>query len=929
MLADISVGLGLMGRFVPAGSVLITWSVTPFAAVAARHRLRATVAAGVAGAMVGLLAGGTGVAASTAICAALGALVGVAQRRGWSLTRTLATGAATLWPLASIVVVGALAVLTSTRRLALLQVRNGWRGVAHILQRLQLDGFADTGDTVVSWLVTHWWLTAIVVLLATIEAAVSVAYLIARPVVHALERAAPVRHAEYVDDPRAPGPVPARLEAVSLQYRGTRRAALDHVTADVPEGRLVTVVGPNGSGKSTLGRVLAGLAPTTGRVERAGGPALGERGGTAMIFQRPEAQVLGMRVRDDVSWNGPRPAPAEVATLLGRVGLEGFEDHDTATLSGGQLQRLAVASALARNPRLIVSDESTAMVDRDGRAELMALYRRLAAGTTTVVHITHDPKEAALGDTTIALDAGRLSHAVAPTGTAARPRRETGLAAPRSYPDLPFPDAAPLAGAAIDLAGAGHAYDGGTPWARRALHPLDLHIDPGETVVIEGANGSGKSTLAWIIAGLVVPSEGAVTVGGERAHEARLVALSFQHARLQLQRTTVRDEVADAAQVSPAEADAMLATVGLDPHVFGARRIDDLSGGEQRRVALAGLLAQQRSVVILDEPFAGLDAAGSGALTAVLAQLRRRGATILVVTHDRGAIELMADRRVTLDAGRVVHDSAPKRVLPPLERPAGRRRRAFGMHLFRVLPSPGPLHRVGAATKLLALVAIGVVLAISPEWRTIAAVAAALAVGLFAGRVPWSARPRLPHWFGVALLVGLGVNFIAGGPPNVHVLGTTIGCGAAIDWLRATSIAAILVVAALLVSWTTPFADIPAALDALGRPARWLRLPVDEWVITTAIGMRSMPLMIEEVRTLFAARRLRATPAVHRGRSLLVAGARLLIAVTIVAARRARDFADALTARGRPAVRHQFRRLGRNDMLMVAVLGLALAGAFA
>jgi energy-coupling factor transport system ATP-binding protein len=927
ILADISVGLCLLGQFVPAGGVLVAWSVTPYAAVAARHRMRALLAAAATGAVVGLLAGGTGLAVNAVVCATLGALVGIGQRRGWTMARTLSVGAAVLWPAASAIAIGALAVLTSTRNLALAQVRNSWRGVANILRRFQLETIAHTGDTIVSWLITHWWLTVIVVLLIAIEGALAVTCAIAKPVVRALAHAAPLRPSHYVHDTRPASPVPVGLDDVSLRYDGAATPALDHLSIDVPEGRLVTVVGPNGSGKSTFGRVLAGLVPTAGRVDRAGAPGLGEPGGTAMIFQRPEAQVLGMRVRDDVAWSAPDSSAAAIDAALARVGLAGFDDRDTSTLSGGQLQRLAVASALAREPRLIVSDESTAMVDHEGRAELMALYRALATGTTTVVHITHDDEEAARGDVTITLDAGHVRAASEPVRTVPSTTHRGGDRDLASYADLGR--AAPRGRASVDLVGVGHVYDAGTPWAHRALHPLDLHIDPGTTVVIEGPNGCGKSTLAWIMAGLLVPSEGIAAVAGTNARSSAHAGLSFQHARLQLQHAHVREEITDAAAVSMAEADAALVAVGLDPAVFAARRIDSLSGGEQRRVAIACLLAQRRDLVVLDEPYAGLDTSGAEALTDVLAGLRRSGVTIVLVTHDHEGTEAIADRSIRLDSGRVVRDTALPPPAPQPIDPGERPPRAPGIHLFRVLPKAGPLHRVSAATKIAALVGIGVTLAISPEWRTIGAIAGALVVAMVVGRIPLGARPRLPRWFLIALLVGLGINFIAGGPPNVHVLGNTIGCGAALDWLRATSIAGILIVSALLVSWTTPFADVPGALAVLTRPAAWLRLPVDEWVTTATIGLRSLPLMMDEVRTLLAARRLRTPPRVNRPRSLLARGAYLLITIEIVGVRRAHDFADALTARGRLTVNAARARPGIRDLCLVVVFAIALVVAFA
>ena len=113
--------------------------------------------------------------------------------------------------------------------------------------------------------------------------------------------------------------------------------------------------------------MIAGGAISAGAVWRPGSAGLGQRNGTAVIEQRPETQVLGVRVADDVVWGSRNPSGTDIAALLDSVGLAGVEERDTATLSGGELQRLAIASALAREPQLLVSDESTAMVDAEGR----------------------------------------------------------------------------------------------------------------------------------------------------------------------------------------------------------------------------------------------------------------------------------------------------------------------------------------------------------------------------------------------------------------------------------------------------------------------------------------------------------------------------------------------------------------------------------
>ena len=138
-------------------------------------------------------------------------------------------------------------------------------------------------------------------------------------------------------------------------------------------GEHLAVTGANGSGKTTLMLVLAGREPTSGTVERPGAVGLGRLGGTAVIMQHPESQVLGTRVADDVVWGLPPGKTTDVHQLLAEVGLDGLAERDTGGLSGGELQRLAVAAALAREPSLLIADEVTSMVDQDGRDGLMSV----------------------------------------------------------------------------------------------------------------------------------------------------------------------------------------------------------------------------------------------------------------------------------------------------------------------------------------------------------------------------------------------------------------------------------------------------------------------------------------------------------------------------------------------------------------------------
>ena len=412
----------------------------------------------------------------------------------------------------------------------------------------------------------------------------------------------------------------------------------------IDPGELVAVVGPNGSGKSTLARILVGRAPSAGRVTRPGGPGLGRRHGSAIVFQRPEAQVLGVRVRDDVVW-GLDPAGVDVDAILEQVGLRGFADRETATLSGGELQRLAVGAALARAPRLLVSDESTSMIDPAGRDALTELLAGIAAaGDVAVVHVTHRRSECARAGRVLALQAGRVVPAPGPV--AARP---PAVPAPRRARPVPL----------LSLRHVGHEYGRGTPWAGRALTDVTLDLDSGDGVLVLGHNGSGKSTLAWILAGVLRPTEGTARMAGRPVEQCvGQVGLAVQHARLQLLRATVGADVAAAAGVDPVAAAAALASVGLDPARFAARRVDELSGGEMRRAALAGILAARPQAIVLDEPFAGLDEPGRDALGELLVELRASGGiTLVVVSHDDDLPDGLVDRVVQLERGRIVHDS--------------------------------------------------------------------------------------------------------------------------------------------------------------------------------------------------------------------------------------------------------------------------------
>ncbi len=220
----------------------------------------------------------------------------------------------------------------------------------------------------------------------------------------------------------------------------------------------------------------------------------------------------------------------------------------------------------------------------------------------------------------------------------------------------------------LDLKGIRFTYLPGTPVAREVLAGVDLELRRGETLCLMGRTGAGKSTLLQVMCGLLVPGAGEVRLDGNRIQDAGAgnrelrgaVGVLMQSPERQLFASTVGKDVAFGPRNLGVRGDELarrvrgaLTAVGLDPEAFGSRSPFSLSEGEMRRAALAGVLAMRPRYLLLDEPSSGLDAAGRSLLRGILADLRKDGAGILVVTHEWEEVEAVADRVAVLSGGRV------------------------------------------------------------------------------------------------------------------------------------------------------------------------------------------------------------------------------------------------------------------------------------
>ncbi len=553
---------------------------------------------------------------------------------------------------------------------------------------------------------------------------------------------------------------------VSFSYDGAV-SALDGVDLSIEDGEFFCILGGNGSGKSTFAKHLnALLQPDAGTVRINGMDASDPelvydiRSTAGMVFQNPDDQLVATLVEDDVAF-GPENLGVPSAQIAQRVrealkgvGLVGFERHETHALSGGQKQRVALAGVLAMEPRVLILDEASSMLDPRGRKGLMKACRALHDRGMTIVMITHFMEEAAEADRVAVFRAGRVAMLGTPEeiltradglmelnldmpascclGMALRAKgapvhaqvREADMVAEvaQAYADRSGEDTAGRPSASdsrvldnvssatdgtavsepvIEISHLSHSYslsarerrrwrkrsatagksnkqalwgnDPSSPWA---LRDVSLTVRRGEFLGLAGHTGSGKSTLVQHLNGLIRPQEGFVRALGldlsnkkDAAAVKAKVGVVFQYPERQLFAETVTQDVAFGPHnlgLPQAEVvhrvESSLARVGLDLATVGDKSPFELSGGQQRRVAFAGVLAMEPEVLVLDEPMAGLDPAARRDFLELIDRLHRDGLTVVMVSHSMDDLANCCDRIVVMNEGAVFAEGTPAQV---------------------------------------------------------------------------------------------------------------------------------------------------------------------------------------------------------------------------------------------------------------------------
>lgn len=492
----------------------------------------------------------------------------------------------------------------------------------------------------------------------------------------------------------------------SFSYHGDASPALRGVEVAAAPRTLTAVLGGSGSGKSTLGRLLGawllggrdGTLAGSLQLEVAGHPASSlplsftgapddpriDPGAWARhvgyVPQDAASMLSAVRgtVEEELAFSlENRGVPRidmvrTVADIARRTGLDGLLHRDPATLSGGELRRLAVGCAVVDGPGILVLDEPLESLDQAGIRTVMGLvHAELALGAAIVVLSQHADALTRAAERWLVLKDGEVTADGPPgrilQGTALA---ESGVVVSSREPEpsaaSTLPVAAAFAGttAALELADVAFGFGAGQPASEGSiiLAGVDLQVMPGEVVAVTGPNGAGKSTLLRLLNGLYRPLRGDVRVAGESIAGvptgvvARRLGLLFQHPHDQLfERTVLREVLFGLDRLfggeAPERARAALASVGLGasenahPH--------ELPASGQRLLALATVLARDPLVLALDEPTVALDAHGLKRLTAAVSAAAGRGAAVVMVTHDLGFAKAHAHRLLRLDGGRL------------------------------------------------------------------------------------------------------------------------------------------------------------------------------------------------------------------------------------------------------------------------------------
>lgn len=465
------------------------------------------------------------------------------------------------------------------------------------------------------------------------------------------------------------------LQKVRFSYDGGKTWILDGIDLEIAYGQRIAIIGKNGSGKSTLAKIIAGLSsPDSGIVTLCGIKVFEAnnvdskayqkaRESIGALFQSPEDQIVTTVVEDDVAFGLENLCASKefmkqnISNALRAVNMENHRFSDPSNMSGGQQQRVAIASSIATKSKLIVLDEPTSMLDSCAKEDVNKLFNKLQTSGTTIVQVTHKISECKNADRILMLENGKL--------------RDVSLLeldefftekSPAVIESKSMTENAKKSNTAIEISNLNVSYTNSqTP----IIRDYSLSVKSGEIVAIMGKNGCGKSTLAKAICALIKYDSGSICVNGikisEKTSKSQMreirknIGYVMQLPEQQLFAQTVFEDVAYGPKnfgLEGRELHSRILNALKSLHIehLAQKSPFELSGGQQRLAAIAGVLACNPKILVLDEPTAGLDFEYAKIVLKILSDLHNKGITIIVITHDLNEAKSLGARIVTLES---------------------------------------------------------------------------------------------------------------------------------------------------------------------------------------------------------------------------------------------------------------------------------------
>lgn len=485
------------------------------------------------------------------------------------------------------------------------------------------------------------------------------------------------------------------LQKVRFSYDGGKTWILDGIDLEIAYGQRIAIIGKNGSGKSTLAKIIAGLSsPDSGIVTLCGIKVFEAnnvdskayqkaRESIGALFQSPEDQIVTTVVEDDVAFGLENLCASKefmkknISNALRAVNMENHRFSDPSNMSGGQQQRVAIASSIATKSKLLVLDEPTSMLDSCAKTDVNKLFDKLQTRGTTIVQVTHKISECKNADRILMLENGKLrdvslleleefyaekSPAVigskSMTENVEKSNAENSNAESKNKRDSNKTNK----NAAIEISNLSVSYANSQ---NPIIRDYSLSVKAGEIVAIMGKNGCGKSTLAKAICALIKYDSGSICVNGikisEKTSKSQMrgirknIGYVMQLPEQQLFAQTVFEDVAYAPKnfgLEGCELRSIVLNALKSLHIehLAQKSPFELSGGQQRLAAIAGILACNPKILVLDEPTAGLDFEHAKIVLKILSDLHNKGVTIIVITHDFSEAKALGARIVTLDS---------------------------------------------------------------------------------------------------------------------------------------------------------------------------------------------------------------------------------------------------------------------------------------